>query len=455
MKLSREVTSKSVLDEEDDEYADFEFESITAKRKEKIKNFVERVKKTQETMRKRAHLALSTSAYVKEGVPPEFDVDLSFLLELFAPRRKLKPKKKDRKPAVRVDNCSLIIQVVQAANVPVRREESAESLALQATARQNSPVRGRRTQRDSSSRAGAAARDDMDDFDFDDDARFGMVNSYIEVEFQGKTYRTDAHTGPHPKWNEKMTCKFTPTGPNGTLFEPSNLCQIQDKVTFSLFDEVTYDMAVAEHKYRKAKADRKEKRFLGSFSLPFATIYMEGKVQGNMRVDRPEVNLGYGQSSFAEAMGRSQAATAAEMTDEELDVLDLNQRAEETTYVTIMATLNPVLSVPETKSEQYAPGEGANLKHKIKNFQEMLKAKWKRNKVERSLECLALTLEGESALVCKFLRKQRPIPAALRRGKEWVFCELGFWLRHLLRPALPCPARPRVGYSLLSPNSHT
>ena len=415
---------KSAAEEEEDEYADFEFESITAKRREKIKSFVERVKKTQETMRKRAHLALSTSAYVKEGVPPEFDVDLSFLIELFAPRRKLKPKKKERKPAVRVDNCSLIIQVVQATNVPVRREESAETLALQATARQNSPVRGRRNQRDISSRGNAAAAasatgNDMDDFEaFDDEARFGMVNSYIEVEFQGKTYRTEAHTGPHPKWNEKMTCKFTPTGPMGRLFEPANLCQIQDKITFSLFDEVTYDMAVAEHKYRKAKADRKEKRFLGSFSIPFTTIYMEGKVQGNMRVNRPEVNLGYGQSSFAEAMGRSTAASAAEMTDEEMDVMDLNQRAEEATYVTIMATLNPVLSIPETKSEQYAPGEGANLKHKVKKYQEALNKQWKRNKVERQLECLALTLEGESALICKFLRKQRPIPAALRQGRE-------------------------------------
>ena len=39
-------------------------------------------------------------------------------------------------------------------------------------------------------------------------------------------------------------------------------------------------------------AKRTERRFLGSFSLPFSTIYKEGRVEGVFRLNTPMFNFG-------------------------------------------------------------------------------------------------------------------------------------------------------------------
>lgn len=38
---------------------------------------------------------------------------------------------------------------------------------------------------------------------------------------------------------------------------------------------------------------RREKRYLGSFSIPFATLYQTGRVDGVFRMDTPLLNIGY------------------------------------------------------------------------------------------------------------------------------------------------------------------
>ena len=36
-----------------------------------------------------------------------------------------------------------------------------------------------------------------------------------------------------------------------------------------------------------------EKRFIGSFCMPFETVYREGRIEGVFRVDTPTINFGY------------------------------------------------------------------------------------------------------------------------------------------------------------------
>lgn len=36
-----------------------------------------------------------------------------------------------------------------------------------------------------------------------------------------------------------------------------------------------------------------ERRYLGSFSVPFETIYTEGRIEGVFRIDTPPINFGY------------------------------------------------------------------------------------------------------------------------------------------------------------------
>lgn len=53
---------------------------------------------------------------------------------------------------------------------------------------------------------------------------------------------------------------------------------------------------------------RTEKRFLGSLTVPFSTVFMEGRVDGVFRLDTPIVNLGYQQVALSDS---NEAATSA------------------------------------------------------------------------------------------------------------------------------------------------
>ena len=54
--------------------------------------------------------------------------------------------------------------------------------------------------------------------------------------------------------------------------------------------------------------DRIEKRYLGTFSVPFLTIYQEGKVEGVFRLDTPPLNFGY--ENVISILARSDAMIA-------------------------------------------------------------------------------------------------------------------------------------------------
>lgn len=58
---------------------------------------------------------------------------------------------------------------------------------------------------------------------------------------------------------------------------------------------------------------RTEKRFLGSLTIPFTTIYMEGRVDGVFRLDTPLVNLGYQQVSLDPSSSSSSGADGAQL----------------------------------------------------------------------------------------------------------------------------------------------
>jgi hypothetical protein len=46
--------------------------------------------------------------------------------------------------------------------------------------------------------------------------------------------------------------------------------------------------------------ERRERRYLGSVSIPFTTLYRRKTIQGLFRIDRPEINLAYENPIVAE-----------------------------------------------------------------------------------------------------------------------------------------------------------
>ena len=130
--------------------------------------------------------------------------------------------------------------------------------------------------------------------------------------------------GGSPLWRQTISLPFI--APQGD-FSPDSLNQVRDMMYFTLFDEIIEDDSerggISTIKYLAllneriyftiAQMDiyityvlglldgenpiRVEKRFLGSFSVPFETIYNEGRIEGVFRIDTPTINFGYDHSA--------------------------------------------------------------------------------------------------------------------------------------------------------------
>lgn len=116
------------------------------------------------------------------------------------------------------------------------------------------------------------------------------VRSFVEVRFQEHLVATTTIDGTMPLWKQSISIPFLPPQQD---FSPVSLEQVRDEVYFTLFDEIVEDDAERGGFLEGEDTTRVEKYYLGSFSIPFATIYREGRIEGLFRVDTPVVNMGY------------------------------------------------------------------------------------------------------------------------------------------------------------------
>ena len=142
------------------------------------------------------------------------------------------------------------------------------------------------------------------------------------------------YIGGSPLWKQSISIPFRPPQDD---FTPPNLEQVRDDVTFTLFDEVfendsqiggdleqcifvyfqvlPYYMEHIYEGYLEGEStERIEKRYLASFSVPFLTIYQEGKVEGVFRLDTPPLNFGY--ENVASILARSDAMAASSAAED-------------------------------------------------------------------------------------------------------------------------------------------
>ena len=116
------------------------------------------------------------------------------------------------------------------------------------------------------------------------------VNTIIEVTFGGEVIATTPLKGSTPMWRESISFRFRPPEND---FNPHALNNLREMISFSLFDIVDED---DEHRggYMEGdKTSRTEKRFLGTFSVPFVTLYHRSTIEGIFRLNTPLFNFGY------------------------------------------------------------------------------------------------------------------------------------------------------------------
>lgn len=278
----------------------------------KATNFLQRVRNSYTvTSRRVTKKKLKTASVVLEvNFVPRLDFLPLLLSALFARRRELKPKKKDRSPEVAVINaCDLLVQVVGAKNIPLRIDfspfgrDGPEAMAM--SGRFSGPGRGGGGGVLSSpARGGGGAlltdapsspgpglghvgRLTLNEFKLRERRR---VHSFIEVKFQDQVIATTTFQGTTPMWKESLSLPFLPPKND---FSPIGLDQLREEVFFTLFDEVIEDDRDRGGFLEGESTIRVERYYLGSFSIPFNALYHEGKIEGIFRLDTPLFNFGY------------------------------------------------------------------------------------------------------------------------------------------------------------------
>lgn len=298
-------------EEEETEPDYFGFDSeFLLRRQNKMKSFVEKVRASQLELRTNRRRSGMLSRWVREGIMPDFQFDLSFILNKLAPKRKLKPAPKKRKEAPMVKDVYVIVQIASGFNIPQRRiavDDKGATVGTGAVQPPGSPDRSNRRgvprQRSPDRRGlGVGDGDDSEDEFSDDEYGNGgkVCNTFVEGSFQGQHPRTSPRTGTQPMWNETLRMRFIPAY-SGTQnrWTSSNLKQVRDKVRISVFDEQVHQNE-KDFRHKNSVNERRERRYLGSVSIPFTTLYRRKTIQGLFRIDRPEINLAYENPIVAE-----------------------------------------------------------------------------------------------------------------------------------------------------------
>ncbi|GMI38844.1 hypothetical protein TrCOL_g10233 [Triparma columacea] len=426
--IKRDENYRGILAAERRKHADEDETELTAAKqrkavdKAKLRDFVKRIRDSRQTESKlRRKRQVHMSEVVQEGLLPEFvkfRFDLGAIADFFVPPRKrgLRPTVKQRHAVTAlVRSCRLLITIVGARNVPNRVRIGGDNN------RPSSPKK-----RAGSPQRRVRARNQIDDDD--DDDMSSIVQSFVVVRFQETEDRTRPVMGSAPLWKQTLDVPFRP--PMGD-FSPGRLTQVRDNIEVMLFDSVNVDSAGDGGYYDDEVTVRNEKRFLGNLSIPFSTIYMEGKVEGTFRLESPDVVLGYSKramkvvdpgSSQAYIDDENEANNIADDAAGESEAIDnegvpprgasnaqLIRDAEESTYVKIMATLEPLLVAPPKDSFTSISGEKNLLVNYCKNWVDRTLS-ISRFTSKRVIEVLVPDMHGCKWMVTRYLRALEPPP---------------------------------------------
>uniref|UniRef100_A0AC35TMX4 C2 domain-containing protein n=1 Tax=Rhabditophanes sp. KR3021 TaxID=114890 RepID=A0AC35TMX4_9BILA len=194
-----------------------------------------------------------------------------------------------------------------------------------------------------------------------------ILHPFVEITFQGKSIRTNLSEGTNPLWQQTISFDF-----DGSQLGNSALNSVTDKFTFTIFNQVFSTM---KHDDREVNTIHKQidLHYLSKVEVPFSTIYIKGKIDGNLLLENSIFTKGYSSKghSFLKVSMSTDPMIAAPLPDQSM--LNLSTEEEEV----------------------------------------VLKAMDWRNKClvqhgDRRYKALVLNNNGRSVLVCRYLRPVKP-----------------------------------------------
>jgi len=255
--------------------------------KKKISSFLEKVRSSKAVVARRGKkIEQSTFSLVAET--PYFQPIVIDDLDILIPKRKrnLRPDVKARVPqALQVQSCDLLVQVIGAKCIPTRLDTLEDINAAKST-RSGSPSK-RSTKLEGIDEP--AINEDLLDIEKRNDKK--KARTFVEIRFQENIIATISIEGTAPLWKQSLSLPFRAPQDD---FTPSNLSQVRDVIYFTLFDQIVEDDSGGRRGYLEGEnTTRTDKKFLGSFQVPFSTVYAEGKIEGIFRLSTPIFNFGY------------------------------------------------------------------------------------------------------------------------------------------------------------------
>ena len=268
------------------------------------------------------------------------------------------------------------------------------------------------------------------------------VNSFIEVKIlfydQEGIFRTDAVNGIHPDYNYQIEFEIKPRK-GEEYFNTSELAKCPGVFYFTIYDEVRRDTLV-KTKDANTFTQRFEKKYLGSFSIPFSTVFQNASILDTIcKVDIPKIVFGYysDTSSLFDVTKDEQEEQQKEPQEQKEEEFRLGRRPLDNdrdafqddiprivnpfihSYVSLYITLDPIPSFTKNDDLDYVPGYEDSI-FLINATKWLRSIKDKAMYKNRNIRLFAENFDGYSIFMPRYLRKegQKPPDFIFKAGDE-------------------------------------